>query len=484
MDPNRIYLKAMYLQDFMGYEGETLVPLSSGCNIIQGECDSGKSVLNKMLKVFTGVYGRDDYTGLIHGLEGSKKLQARCGIYLSNRTKLFATIMPNKATFYLTDWSESTILREWQQYDDSIRDYLHWAAVPEERLTLNILKSANKPFIDTSPTTNAIILQTLKTIPELDRKIQNLKDQLKTSTEVKKSARESLAIVDNNIYKEYQDVSYQVFVTDNLEGYIRKAETIDLLREFLVNQLVWRYGYYVAYYCENLLQTKLVKEFLKQKLECNIYKSKVECLEKQLTINSISSYLNNTYNSSIQKGIVEVLDHSNQCQKIKSFIDKKLVENNTKDCFTKIEDSANKLKIIITLKQYLSNLQQSKQIKTLLDKADKVATLNKVRQDTESLKTLLGAIYEYRINDLQYSKLILNKRSIEISKLKLLLNRYTCNRSQLGLLNRHMVLSNLKTQLLRLEDLNNIQKQITTLEEEKSEFKVCPLCGKSLDHTH
>lgn len=484
MDPNRLYLKAMYLKDFMGYEGETIVPLSSGCNIIQGECDSGKSVLNKMLKVFTGVYGRDDYTGLIHGLEGNKKLQARCGVYLSNRTKLFATIMPNKATFYLTDWSESTILREWQQYDDSIRDYLHWAAVPEERLTLNILKSANRPFIDTSPATNAIILQTLKTIPELDRKIQNLKDQLKTSTEVKKSARESLSIVDNNIYKEYRDVSYQVYLTNNLEGYVNKAETIDILREFLVNQLVWRYGYYVDYYCEYLLQSKVIKEFLRQKLESNIYKNKINSLEKQLIINNIKSYVSNNYNSSIQKNVVTLLEHSSNCMKLNNFISSKARENSIKECYTELDTNVNKLKTVLLLKEYMTNLMQSRQIETITSKADKVLELDNTRQQIDRLKVSLQSIYDYRVIDLKCSSLYLNKNSMEISKLKTLLNKQSISRNQKILTDRYELISKLKTYLLQLKDINNVCEYISSLEQEKATFKVCPLCGKSLDHEH
>lgn len=186
----------LYLIHIQSYSEPTFVPLSLDKTVIRGRNDAGKSVIEKSLKLFGGVFGEDDYACLVHYSYTSGQIF----LYLSNRTVLTADITveiadkgtekerrKGKAQFCLYNWQMTAVLKKWDKYSSEIPEYLGWISLPDEKFCVNFVDGKRNILINTNEKVNTALTDVVCKNIDLETRLTNIKRAEKTLTETRKS---------------------------------------------------------------------------------------------------------------------------------------------------------------------------------------------------------------------------------------------------------------------------------------------------------
>lgn len=470
------------LSNVQTYEKDTFIPFSLSKNIIDGPNDAGKSIIAKALKVFSGVYTESDFAGLINN-KSSNNTATIC-LYLENRTVLSAYLQSDalnrtnaKVVYDLRNIQMDKTFKVWYEYSDEITEYLGWTSIKDENICFNFVSGKINLFVNTSSTLNTKAIDTIGKNVAIENKISNIKTALDDIKELKRDLSAHKRVLETRIYGNEYNTQYMYNKINYIRHLLSLANSyniIDRLYQCLYsNKYIVYYKYWYNEYCNNNTILVYIENTIKlcrlqKKYLC--VKTLLSNIEMLNTYKFIYNYISNIMNLDIlNKNILKVntmLDTvkeniglrddlcvlSSNIDSIKSY---KCTNQQLMICIryydSCIENNVNN----VLLNESLKNIEYIKLVNAL---SVKLINVNNMLVNVNAFSNNKDVLYQY-IKYIRDTKLIKTyMSSLDLLNQLLLIVKFI------------LVVSKLSNVMVNLEDVNN----------QLSQFTVCPLCGHDL----
>ena len=328
-----VKIKTIKIKGIQSIKDPLIINLDEKITRIKGHNASGKSAIIKAVKLFSGLYVRDDIKSLV-----SKSIKpgdtAKVQLFLSDNTVLEAEIINKSNVVYRHYIHGPNNPKVWNGFSPEITDILGWKYIEGAEFCLNFKDKACNIFVDTKTNENAEIMNFLCQDRDIETRIENLevanKQIARALAAVKQlrmtiSAGIDLALATKaEIFKKIYDeidsicrlnISSKVITADINNELIafdlpRYKEAIHILKEIqILNELQNILEYRIKKQSLELLKKEITKyrmtEFLEQKHEyTSVIDTQYSILKSLYKFRAILKIKNLTENS-IQKEIMQ-----------------------------------------------------------------------------------------------------------------------------------------------------------------------------------
>lgn len=227
-------ISKIYIKNIQSIQKPLILELDKELTRIDGRNTAGKSAIVKALSLFAGVYSRSQITGLVswNRPEGEN---SEVHVLFENGSTLSAKIGNTSSVYYsYEDANKSKPMKYWDKWEPEIGNIMGFTVVEKENLCLNIKKSKVNLLIDTSPTSNAIIVDHYCRNETMENIIENLEEGAKQIAEAKKQSQSRLERYQPEIGSQnFLSVQSLDEIKDNTESIRRlifKGKLLDMIR--------------------------------------------------------------------------------------------------------------------------------------------------------------------------------------------------------------------------------------------------------------
>lgn len=196
---------AMRLNNFQGIKGPTTIYLSPQVTNLNGGNAKGKSTIVRALKLFAGVFNKQDIEGLYPFGDLSKTVTVE--LLLDNLNTLAVSITGNLTPEYSYLNTNKEILGSWYGFSEDITNILGWK-VTSNGMMLNEKKSRYNIGIDTSPTETSEIMEYICRDIKVEERIKNIEDSFKIVKDINNPIISEYNSVINRI-SELKKINYE-----------------------------------------------------------------------------------------------------------------------------------------------------------------------------------------------------------------------------------------------------------------------------------
>lgn len=431
-----------------------IINLDEKVTRIKGHNASGKSAIIKAVKLFSGLYVRDDIKSLV-----SKSIKpgntAKVQLILSDNTVLEAEIINKSNVVYRHYVSGPDNPKVWNGFSSEITDILGWKYIEGAEFCLNFKDKACNIFVDTKTDENAEIMNFLCQDRDIETRIENLEvanKQIGRALTAVKQLRMTISAGIDLTLATKADIFKKIY--DEIDSICRLNISAKVITIAINNKLIAfglpRYGKVIKTFKE----IKLLKE-LKDLLEYRVKKQSLELLKREIIIYRLTEFLGykHEYTSVLdtQYSILKSLYEFKEISKIKILSENGIQKEIMQDFMKQNASLKAQLMPILEVKQAF--LVES-EIRS-----------NFQKQEMRKLQSVIQNIsVQYR-----YLNLIENQ-----SKIKYLLMLF----KQANDLNNLNYLTNTWDNKLNgfKRDINNLEIIDITLRDNR----ICPTCGSKI----
>ena len=267
-----------------------IINLDEKVTRIKGHNASGKSAIIKAVKLFSGLYVRDDIKSLV-----SKSIKpgdtAKVQLYLSDNTVLEAEIINKSNVVYRHYINGPDNPKVWNGFSPEITDILGWKYIEGAEFCLNFKDKACNIFVDTKTDENAEIMNFLCQDRDIETRIENLevanKQIGRALTAIKQLRMTISAGIDLTLVTR-AEIFKKIY--DEIDSICRLNISAKVITVAINNKLI---AFDLPHYEEairTLKEIKLLNEF-KNILEYRVKRQSLELLKREIIIYRLTEFL-------------------------------------------------------------------------------------------------------------------------------------------------------------------------------------------------
>lgn len=267
-----------------------IINLDEKVTRIKGHNASGKSAIIKAVKLFSGLYVRDDIKSLV-----SKSIKpgdtAKVQLYLSDNTVLEAEIINKSNVVYRHYINGPDNPKVWNGFSPEITDILGWKYIEGAEFCLNFKDKACNIFIDTKTDENAEIMNFLCQDRDIETRIENLevanKQIGRALTAIKQLRMTISAGIDLTLVTR-AEIFKKIY--DEIDSICRLNISAKVITVAINNKLI---AFDLPHYEEAIItlkEIKLLNEF-KNILEYRVKRQSLELLKREIIIYRLTEFL-------------------------------------------------------------------------------------------------------------------------------------------------------------------------------------------------
>lgn len=431
-----------------------IINLDEKVTRIKGHNASGKSAIIKAVKLFSGLYVRDDIKSLV-----SKSIKpgdtAKVQLYLSDNTVLEAEIINKSNVVYRHYINGPEHPKVWNGFSPEITDILGWKYIEGAEFCLNFKDKACNIFVDTKTDENAEIMNFLCQDRDIETRIENLEvanKQIGRALTAVKQLRMTISAGIDLTLATKAEIFKKIY--DEIDSICRLNISAKVITVAINNKLIEfdlpRYEEAI----KTLKEIKLLNE-LKNLSEYRVKRQSLELLKREIIIYRLTEFLEHKseYTSvfDTQYSILKSLYEFREISKIKILSENSIQKEKMQDF----------MKQNVSLKAQLMPILKVKQ--AFLVESEIMSNFKK--QEMQKLQsTILSISAEY-----QYLKLIENQ-----SKIKYL----TSLLEQADNLNKSKSL--IDTWKNKVNDFRKDIDKLEIADNTLRDNRICPTCGSRI----
>lgn len=431
-----------------------IINLDEKVTRIKGHNASGKSAIIKAVKLFSGLYVRDDIKSLV-----SKSIKpgdtAKVQLYLSDNTVLEAEIINKSNVVYRHYVNGPDNPKVWNGFSPEITDILGWKYIEGAEFCLNFKDKACNIFVDTKTDENAEIMNFLCQDRDIETRIENLevanKQIGRALTAIKQLRMTISAGIDLTLVTR-AEIFKKIY--DEIDSICRLNISAKVITVAINNKLI---AFDLPHYEEairTLKEIKLLNE-LQNILEYRVKRQSLELLKREIIIYRLTEFLEHKsqYTSVIdtQYSILKSLYKFRTISKIKILTENSVQKEIMQDFMNQNASLKAQFSPILKVKQAFS--------------VESDIRSNFKKQETQKLQsTILSILAEY-----QYLKLIESQ-----SKIKYL----TSLLEQADNLNKSKSL--IDTWKNKVNDFRKDINKLEIADNTLRDNRICPTCGSRI----
>ena len=267
-----------------------IINLDEKVTRIKGHNASGKSAIIKAVKLFSGLYVRDDIKSLV-----SKSIKpgdmAKVQLYLSDNTVLEAEIINKSNVVYRHYVNGPDNPKVWNGFSSEITDILGWKYIEGAEFCLNFKDKACNIFVDTKTDENAEIMNFLCQDRDIETRIENLevanKQIGRALTAIKQLRMTISAGIDLTLVTR-AEIFKKIY--DEIDSICRLNISAKVITVAINNKLI---AFDLPHYEEairTLKEIKLLNE-LQNILEYRVKRQSLELLKREIIIYRLTEFL-------------------------------------------------------------------------------------------------------------------------------------------------------------------------------------------------
>ena len=267
-----------------------IINLDKKVTRIKGHNASGKSAIIKAVKLFSGLYVRDDIKSLV-----SKSIKprdtAKVQLYLSDNTVLEAEIINKSNVVYRHYVNGPDHPKVWNGFSPEITDILGWKYIEGAEFCLNFKDKACNIFVDTKTDENAEIMNFLCQDRDIETRIENLevanKQIGRALTAIKQLRMTISAGIDLTLVTR-AEIFKKIY--DEIDSICRLNISAKVITVAINNKLI---AFDLPHYEEAIItlkEIKLLNEF-KNILEYRVKRQSLELLKREIIIYRLTEFL-------------------------------------------------------------------------------------------------------------------------------------------------------------------------------------------------
>lgn len=449
-----IKIKTIKIKGIQSIKDPLIINLDEKITRIKGHNASGKSAIIKAVKLFSGLYVRDDIKSLV-----SKSIKpgdtAKVQLFLSDNTVLEAEIINKSNVVYRHYIHGPNNPKVWNGFSPEITDILGWKYIEGAEFCLNFKDKACNIFVDTKTNENAEIMNFLCQDRDIETRIENLEvanKQIARALAAVKQLRMTISAGIDLALATKAEIFKKIY--DEIDSICRLNISAKVITAAINNELI---AFDLPRYKEaiHILKEIQILNELQNILEYRIKKQSLELLKKEITKYRMTEFLEQkheyTYVIDTQYSILKSLYKLRAILKIKNLTENSIKKEIMQDFMKQNSSLKDQFLPILKVKQAFS--------------VESEIQSNFKKQDMRELQsTILDILIRY-----QYLKSIENQNRIKHIILLL---------KHINDLNTLEILAN--TWKNKVKEFNRDIDNLETIDVTLRDNRICPTCGSKV----
>ena len=449
-----VKIKTIKIKGIQSIKDPLIINLDEKITRIKGHNASGKSAIIKAVKLFSGLYVRDDIKSLV-----SKSIKpgdtAKVQLFLSDNTILEAEIINKSNVVYRHYIHGPNNPKVWNGFSPEITDILGWKYIEGAEFCLNFKDKACNIFVDTKTNENAEIMNFLCQDRDIETRIENLEvanKQIARALAAVKQLRMTISAGIDLALATKAEIFKKIY--DEIDSICRLNISAKVITAAINNELI---AFDLPRYKEaihTLKEIQILNE-LQNILEYRIKKQSLELLKKEITKYRMTEFLEQkheyTYVIDTQYSILKSLYKFRVILKIKNLTENGIKKEIMQDFMKQNASLKDQFLPILKVKQAFS--------------VESEIQSNFKKQDMRELQsTILDISVRY-----QYLKSIENQNRVKHIILLL---------KHINDLNTLEILAN--TWKNKVKEFNQDIDNLETIDITLRDNRICPTCGSKV----
>lgn len=449
-----VKIKTVKIKGIQSIKDPLIINLDEKITRIKGHNASGKSAIIKAVKLFSGLYVRDDIKSLV-----SKSIKpgdtAKVQLFLSDNTVLEAEIINKSNVVYRHYIHGPNNPKVWNGFGPEITDILGWKYIEGAEFCLNFKDKACNIFVDTKTNENAEIMNFLCQDRDIETRIENLEvanKQIARALAAVKQLRMTISAGIDLALATKAEIFKKIY--DEIDSICRLNISAKVITAAINNELI---AFDLPRYKEaiHILKEIQILNELQNILEYKIKKQSLELLKKEITKYRMTEFLEQkheyTYVIDTQYSILKSLYKFRAILKIKNLAENSIKREIMQDFVEQNASLKDQFLPILKVKQAFS--------------VESEIQSNFKKQDMRELQsTILDISVRY-----QYLKSVENQNRV---KHIILLLRHIND------LNTLEILAN--TWKNKVKEFNQDIDNLETIDITLRDNRICPTCGSKV----
>lgn len=449
-----VKIKTIKIKGIQSIKDPLIINLDEKITRIKGHNASGKSAIIKAVKLFSGLYVRDDIKSLV-----SKSIKpgdtAKVQLFLSDNTVLEAEIINKSNVVYRHYIHGPNNPKVWNGFSPEITDILGWKYIEGAEFCLNFKDKACNIFVDTKTNENAEIMNFLCQDRDIETRIENLEvanKQIARALAAVKQLRMTISAGIDLTLATKAEIFKKIY--DEIDSICRLNISAKVITAAINNELI---AFDLPRYKEaiHILKEIQILNELQNILEYRIKKQSLELLKKEITKYRMTEFLEqkHEYTSVIdtQYSILKSLYKFGAILKIKNLTENSIKKEIMQDFMKQNASLKDQFLPILKVKQAFS--------------VESEIQSNFKKQDMRELQsTILDISIRY-----QYLKSIENQNRVKHIILLL---------KHINDLNTLETLAN--TWKNKVKEFNRDIDNLETIDITLRDNRICPTCGSKV----
>lgn len=446
-----VKIKTVKIKGIQSIKDPLIINLDEKITRIKGHNASGKSAIIKAVKLFSGLYVRDDIKSLV-----SKSIKpgdtAKVQLFLSDNTVLEAEIINKSNVVYRHYIHGPNNPKVWNGFSPEITDILGWKYIEGAEFCLNFKDKACNIFVDTKTNENAEIMNFLCQDRDIETRIENLEvanKQIARALAAVKQLRMTISAGIDLALATKAEIFKKIY--DEIDSICRLNISAKVITAAINNELI---AFDLPRYKEaiHILKEIQILNELQNILEYRIKKQSLELLKKEITKYRMTEFLEQkheyTYVIDTQYSILKSLYKFRAILKIKNLTENSIKKEIMQDFMKQNASLKDQFLPILKVKQAFS--------------VESEIQSNFKKQDMRELQsTILDISVRY-----QYLKSIENQNRVKHIILLL---------KHINDLNTLETLAN--TWKNKVKEFNRDIDNLETIDITLRDNRICPTCG-------
>ena len=449
-----VKIKTIKIKGIQSIKDPLIINLDEKITRIKGHNASGKSAIIKAVKLFSGLYVRDDIKSLV-----SKSIKpgdtAKVQLFLSDNTVLEAEIINKSNVVYRHYIHGPNNPKVWNGFSPEITDILGWKYIEGAEFCLNFKDKACNIFVDTKTNENAEIMNFLCQDRDIETRIENLEvanKQIARALAAVKQLRMTISAGIDLTLATKVEIFKKIY--DEIDSICRLNISAKVITAAINNELI---AFDLPRYKEaiHILKEIQILNELQNILEYRIKKQSLELLKKEITKYRMTEFLEQkheyTYVIDTQYSILKSLYKFRAILKIKNLTENSIKKEIMQDFMKQNASLKDQFLPILKVKQAFS--------------VESEIQSNFKKQDMRELQsTILDISIRY-----QYLKSIENRNMVKHIILLL---------KHINDLNTLEILAN--TWKNKVKEFNQDIDNLETIDITLRDNRICPTCGSKV----